>query len=137
MYAASLNDEDVAAAVNYERNTLTGFAYGHPWIWAEQQYEWAFTLRSRLSEAANKLDGAQVLSLLARHPRATGTGIGRAVLESWLNGIGPVSCWLQTSDLETPAQRLYSAYGFIPIGHGPDAPNGKPGLILFREATAH
>nr|WP_239536841.1 GNAT family N-acetyltransferase [Arthrobacter roseus] len=137
VYATSLRDEDVAAAVAYEADTLTGFAYGHRWLWAEQHYEWASTLRSRLGEAAKRLDGAQVSSLLARHPRASGAGIGRAVLESWLDGIGPEACWLQTSDLDSPARRLYQAHGFVEIGHGPDTPNGKPGLVLFRDASAH
>lgn len=132
VYRVSLEREAVTAVISYDGGELSGFAYGHPWSWADQQYEWAHTLRERLGEAAGKLEGACVLSLLARHPRAGGTGTGRGVLESWLGGIGHSACWLQTSDTDSPASRLYAAQGFTPIGHGPDAPDGKPGLVLYR-----
>lgn len=133
VYKASVEHEAITAVVSYEEDALTGFAYGNPWSWAEQQYDWANALHERLGEAAEKLEGAHVLSLLARHPRAAGTGVGRTVLNSWLDGIRQSACWLQTSDLDSPARRLYQAQGFIPIGHGPDAPNGAPGLVLFRD----
>lgn len=134
VYEVSLQYEAITAVVSYDGDTLTGFAYGNPWSWAEQQYEWAYTLHDQLGEAADTLDGAHVLSLLARHPRAAAAGTGRTVLQTWLDGIQPSACWLQTSDMESPATRLYRAQGFTPIGHGPNAPNGKPGLVLFRDA---
>jgi ribosomal protein S18 acetylase RimI-like enzyme len=77
-----------------------------------------------------------VLSLLARHPNAAGSGLGAQVLKAWLAGIGNRAVWLQTTDAQTPALRLYEHFGFRPIGHGPDAPNEKPGLILCRAASA-
>lgn len=134
VYEISLGNESVTAVVDYNRNMLTGFAYGHPWWWAKQQYEWAYNLRECLGQAAEELDGTCALTLLARHPRVTGSGTGRAVLEAWLDGIGQAACWLQTSDMKSPATRLYDAEGFAPVGHGPKAPNGQPGLVLLRNA---
>lgn len=134
VYAASLRDDDVTAVTAHDGGSLTGFAYGHPWSWDEQRYEWALSLCSRLGEVTERLEGTQVLCLLARHPRATGSGLGRAVLVSWLSGIGPRECWLQTDDVDSPARRLYDALGFVPIGHGPDAPDGASGLVMLRDA---
>lgn len=136
VYAASLRDDDVTAVTAHDGGSLTGFAYGHPWSWAEQEYEWAFSLRSRLGEVAERLEGTQVLCLLARHPSAAGAGLGRAVLASWLSSVGSRACWLQTDDVGSPARRLYDALGFVAIGHGPDAPNGAPGLVMLRDAPA-
>lgn len=134
IYEVSVGNEPVTAMVAYDGEMLTGFAYGHPWWWAQQQYEWAHTLRERLGGAGDQLDGTYSLLLLARHPSVAGAGTGRAVLQTWLDGIGQASCWLQTSDMDSPARHLYQAEGFVPIGHGPDAPNGEPGLVLFRNA---
>jgi ribosomal protein S18 acetylase RimI-like enzyme len=136
LYEVSLEHEPVTAVVAYDDEMFTGFAYGHRWWWAEQQDDWAYTLRERLGEAASRLDGTYALTMLARHPHVAGTGTGRAVLKTWLDGIGQAACWLQTSDMDSPATRLYQAEGFARIGHGPDAPNGEPGLVLFRNAGA-
>jgi hypothetical protein len=38
--------------------------------------------------------------------------------------------WLQTTDADSPARRLYRRMGYRPIGHGPEAPDGAPGLVL-------
>lgn len=134
LYEVSLEQEPVTAVVAYDGDMLTGFAYGHRWWWAEQQDEWARTLAERLGEAANILEGTYALTMLARHSQISGSGTGRAVLETWLDGIGQAACWLQTSDMDSPATRLYQAERFSRIGHGPAAPNGEPGLVLFRNA---
>lgn len=136
LYEVSLEHEAVTGVVTYDSEMLTGFAYGHRWWWAKQQNEWARSLYERLGDAADMLDGTYALTMLARHPRVSGTGTGRAVLKTWLDGIGQTVCWLQTSDMDTPATRLYQAQGFARIGHGPDAPNGEPGLVLLRNAKA-
>lgn len=136
LYEVSLDHEAVTSVVTYDSDMLTAFAYGHPWWWAKQQNKWARTLYERLGETADTLDGTYALTMLARHPHVSGIGAGRAVLEAWLDGIGQAACWLQTSDMDSPATGLYRAHGFAPVGHGPDAPNGEPGLVLFWNAGA-
>jgi hypothetical protein len=36
-----------------------------------------------------------------------------------------------TRDEPTPAMALYRREGWEPIGHGPDTPNARPGLVLI------
>lgn len=76
--------------------------------------------------------GTHSLNLLARHPGPRYRGLGRTVLTRWIEAIGYGACWLQTSDLDSPATRLYTSLGFQTVGHGPEAPNGEPGLVLLR-----
>ncbi|WP_405219028.1 GNAT family N-acetyltransferase [Agrococcus sp. Ld7] len=135
LYGVALEQEEVTAAVSRDDGELTAFAYGHPWRWEEQQDSWSLELHRKLGSASELLAATHVLSLLARHPRAARSALGSRVLEAWLTGIGGAPVWLQTTDMESPALRLYEAFGFEPIGHGPDAPNGKPGLVLYRQAT--
>ena len=135
VHAACLRDDEVCAALVHEGDALVGLAYGHRWSWEEQRYPWADSLRSRLGPFADRLEGAHALCLLARHPSAAGRGLGREVLTTWLAGIGPVACWLQATDVDSPARRLYDAHG-VAIGHGPDAPDGTPGLVMLREAPS-
>ncbi|WP_442864662.1 hypothetical protein [Arthrobacter sp. HY1533] len=47
---------------------------------------------------------------------------------------GATTYWLQTTDVDTPAQRLYKRYGYRDLGYGPDAPDGRPGLVLIHAA---
>ncbi|WP_374230838.1 GNAT family N-acetyltransferase [Humibacter sp. RRB41] len=136
LYAFALSSEDLSAVTAMEHGRLVAFAYGHPWSWSEQQDAWSAQLRERLGVVSQTLEGTHVLSLLARHPDATGTRLGARVLNAWLAGIDNSCVWLQTSDMKTPALRLYEQLGFVAIGHGPDAPNGMPGLVLYREAAA-
>ena len=132
LYEAALKSQAVSAAIACEDDTLTAFVYGHPWRWDEQQDEWSTDLKERLGSASELLDGAHALLLLARDPAVQGAGTGRRVLEAWLAGIGNGSSWLQTADLMSPARRLYEMEGFKPIGHGPAAPDGRPGLVMYR-----
>jgi hypothetical protein len=137
LYASSLREEEVTSVTARDGGRLVGFAYGHPWRWAEQQDPWADQLRARLGgPAAAQLEGAFALSLLARDPDERHRGLGREVLARWLRAIGPRSCWLQTTDVESPARHVYAAAGFAPLGHGPDAPDGNPGLVLLRPAAS-
>lgn len=137
LYAVALATEDVSAVTATEQGRLVAFAYGHPWSWVEQKDEWSLLLRQRLGQGASAaLEGTHVLSLLARHPDAAGKRLGGEVLSAWLVGIDDSRVWLQTTDMQTSALRLYEQHGFVPIGHGPDAPNGKAGLILYREKSA-
>lgn len=126
LYGLALEHEEVTAAVAQDDGDLTAFAYGHPWRWADQQDAWSLELHRKLGSASELLAATHVLSLLVRHPGAARSAIGSRVLEAWLTGIGGGPVWLQTTDMESPALRLYKAFRFEPIGHGPNAPNGDP-----------
>ncbi|EKU46889.1 MULTISPECIES: hypothetical protein [Brevibacterium] len=134
VYEASVRKGQVLAALarSAEDGRLRAIAYGHFWAWAEQAYEWAYELRESLGDAAPVLEWTFALNLLARDPRLRAAGLGRRTLESWLRGISGYGCWLQTDDIDSPARRLYGSLGFTAIGHGPQAPNGEPGLVMFR-----
>lgn len=136
LYAAALENKAVAAVAAYKDAELTAFAYGHPWHWNEQPDSWSAALKDSLGQRFALLDGTYALLLLARDPAVRGTGIGGRVLQTWLEGIGNGPVWLQTTDVMSPARRLYETADFKPIGHGPSAPNGKPGLVMFRSGRA-
>lgn len=134
VYEASVRSDRVLAVSATDEGRLVAFAYGHPWLWEEQTYPWAQELQDRLGEDAVKLDGTYSLNLLARDPDERYRGLGLAVLTRWIQAIGESACWLQTSDIESPARRLYRSLAFEALGHGPQAPNGRPGLVLLRPA---
>lgn len=135
LYEGAMHNERVVATIARDEGRLVAFSYGHPWRWEEQQYPWADELREGLSTQASRLDDSFALNLLARAPGEQYRGLGRRALVEWLLAIEDASCWLQTSDLDSPAQRLYVSQGFAAIGHGPLAPNGAPGIVLFRRGT--
>lgn len=132
VYASAVAREPVYAVADHDGPRLAAFAYGYPWRWAEQRYPWSDELERRLGQRAHLLEGTHALLLLARHPSLQGTGRGRRVLDAWLELIGGGPAWLQTTDVASPARRLYEASGFEAIGHGPNAPDGRPGLVMFR-----
>lgn len=132
LYGAALKSESVFAVTDHEDSRLAAFAYGHPWRWDEQRDSWSNELKECLGHPAQLLEGTYALLLLARDPSARGHGVGKRVLDAWLSCIGDGPVWLQTTDIMSPARHLYEAAGFEPIGHGPDAPNGSPGLVMFR-----
>lgn len=126
----------MALARSQTDGRLSAFAYGHYWNWEEQKYPWAFELQSSLGERCTELESTFALNLLARDPRRRDQGIGRRTLEAWLNAVAGYGCWLQTDDIDSPARRLYESLGFTELGHGPEAPNGRPGLVMFRPAPS-
>ncbi len=132
IYGAAVNAGQVLIAFSRHEGRLASFAYGHFWSWAEQTNPWATELRHRLGSAAPTIEWTYTLSLLARDPALRERGIGRRTLETWLSGIAGCGCWLQTDDIASPAKNLYDSLGFIAIGHGPEAPNGQPGLVMYR-----
>lgn len=137
IYESALKHEEVAVTAIYEQGALTAFVYGHPWLWGDQQYPWAAQLQEMLDEAADRLEGTVALCLLARHPAFNGHGLGRRALNSWLRENGHVPVWLATSNAPSPAIALYDTTGFQRLGHGPDAPNGAPALVMLREAHSN
>lgn len=113
-------------------NELVGFAYGHPWSWVFETDAWSAQLRERLGPApASEIEAAFAVLLLVVHPSAAHRGVGSELLKSLMDASGTQTHWLQTTDKDTPALRLYQRFGFQPLGHGPDAPNGEPGLVLI------
>ncbi|RBP67970.1 hypothetical protein DFO66_101194 [Brevibacterium sanguinis] len=132
IYDAAVKAGRVLTAFSRHDDRLASFAYGHFWTWAEQTNPWAAELRLRLGEAAQTIEWTYTLSLLARDPSLRESGVGRRTLEAWLSGIAGFGCWLQTDDIDSPARRLYDSVGFVAIGHGPEAPNGEPGLVMYR-----
>lgn len=111
---------------------LTGLAYGHPWNWAEQSDEWASQLRNRLGNAAGILEGRLAVYLLAVDPGHRRQGLGRTLLSNLLKAAGTEHAWLITRDERTPAMTLYVSEGWASLGHGPDAPNERPGLVMIK-----
>lgn len=109
---------------------LKGFVYAHPWTWAEDDL-WGQQLCERLGEAHRELDGTHAVFLLAVHPDSGGRGLGAALMERVVAEI-PGRAWLQTTDADTPARRLYLRQGWRQIGFGPDAPDGRPGAVFVR-----
>ncbi|OIV35537.1 hypothetical protein BIV57_20965 [Mangrovactinospora gilvigrisea] len=137
LYREALQDrDDVTVATAEVGGALAGLAYGHPWRWAEQDGDpWAGQLRARLGpDAAERLDGAFALHLLVVHPDHQRGGLGRRLLAAALPEGAP-RAWLLTTDRDTPASRLYTAAGWGPLGHGPDAPDGRPGLVMVLPAA--
>ncbi|MHA3948970.1 GNAT family N-acetyltransferase [Cellulomonas bogoriensis] len=129
---------DAAWVAARSDGALVGIAYGHPWEWAHQTDEWSAELKERLGAAAHRLEDSFAVYLLAVHPTVQRAGLGRVLLEDLLATAGARRAWLQTRDEETPARALYRAGGWTEVGHGPDAPNGRPGLVLglrLREAA--
>ena len=138
VYDVSVRTGQVLIALTRTRadGRLSSFAYGHFWSWAEQKYPWAFDLYSRLGEDAAELESTFALNLLARDPLQRKHGLGRRTLRDWLDAVEGYGCWLQTDDIDSPARRLYESLGFEAVGHGPQAPNGQPGLVMLRPAAA-
>jgi ribosomal protein S18 acetylase RimI-like enzyme len=110
---------------------LAGLAYGYPWRWAEHVNEWSDQLRERLGGVAADLEGRFAVYLLAVDPNSQRQGLGRGLLRNLLEAAGTERAWLITRDEPTPAMTLYTAQGWKPAGHGPDTPNGRPGLVLI------
>lgn len=132
LYDLSVRNGQVLVAAARSGGRLRSIAYGHYWSWIEQDYDWAHELRATLGDAAATIEWSFALNLLARDPHLHQSGLGRATLQTWLTGISGYGCWLQTTDIDTPARRLYESLGFFALGHGPQAPNGQPGLVMFR-----
>lgn len=82
--------------------------------------------KARLGEYAPAIDMTLALLLLARAPSVQRRGLGRRALVEWLDAVEHESVWLQMTDLDTPAQRLYRSVDFKAIGHGLEAPNSAP-----------
>jgi ribosomal protein S18 acetylase RimI-like enzyme len=130
LYAALLRRPDLeAVAARTAGGQLAGFAYGHGWRWAEQTDDWAAQLRERLGGAAGRLDGQFAVYLLAVHPWYRRAGLGRQLLRTLVSAT-KTGAWLITRDEPTPAMALYQREGWEPVGHGPDAADACPGLVL-------
>lgn len=134
LYGSLVSQSDFVTVFIRKYGELGGLAYGHPWRWAEQADARAAQLRDRLGfQAAASLEGGFAVYLLAVHPDYRRWGFGRLLLRRLLEAAGTERAWLITRDEPTSAaMALFKAEGWKPIGHGPDTPNGKPGLALIK-----
>ncbi|GAA1459364.1 GNAT family N-acetyltransferase [Nocardiopsis exhalans] len=130
LYAVNVNRPDTIVLAAHEGTELIGFVYGYPWAWSEDD-PWGQQLRQRLGEDQRELADSYAVPLLAVHPRAWGRGLGTALLSRIVEE-APGRLWLQTTDADTPALRLYLRQGWRRVGVGPDAPDGRPGAVFVR-----
>lgn len=132
LYGHASTRADLVAVAAHLDGELVGFAYGHPWRWENEVDPWSRQLECRLGEAsAARIDGLFAVLLLAVHPASGQHGVGTNLLESLMKQTGARGHWLQTTDIDSPAQRLYRRQGYRQLGHGPDAPDGRPGLVML------
>ena len=132
LYGALLVRPHLITVSLRDAGRLVGFAYGHPWRWQEQTDPWGAQLRARLGDAADLIEDSFAVYLLAVDPAWRRQGVGTALLDRLLAEARTPS-WLVTRDEPTPARVLYERHGWRPVGHGPDAPDGRPGLVLLRD----
>ncbi len=132
LYGALLPRPDLLTTSLRADGRLVGFAYGHPWHWPEQSDPWGRQLRTRLDVAADLLEGSFAVCLLVVDPSRRRQRLGGALLDTLLAETRE-RAWLMTRDDPTPALALYEQRGWRRIGHGPDAPNGRPGLVLLHD----
>ncbi|AIY03747.1 MULTISPECIES: GNAT family N-acetyltransferase [Arthrobacter] len=131
LYGYNSARADVAAVTAHLDGELVGFAYGHPWEWDKETDPWSQQLQACLGEeAAALIEGSFSVLLLAVHPSSGQRGVGTELLEMLMAHSGARTHWLQTTDADSPAQRLYRRQGYRKLGHGPEAPDGRPGLVL-------
>lgn len=134
LYARARMEPGMTMAVAADADGPVGFAYGHDWHWSEHTDAWSTQLQHRLGEdAAQQIADSFAVNLLAVLPAAGGKGAGRRLLGALVDAAGPETAWLQTTDLDSPARQLYRRAGWRSLGHGPDAPNGEPGLVLVHD----
>lgn len=130
LYDLALDRTDLVAVTAKEAGELVGFGYGHRWRWAEQTDGWSQDLAERLGDASVRLEDAFAVQLLAVHPSFTRRGLGFELLKHLMVASAANVHWLQASDADSPALRLYRRMGYRPLGHGPEAPDGRAGLVL-------
>lgn len=131
LYDLALDRSDIVAVTAKEVGELVGFGYGHRWRWSEQTDEWSEDLGQKLGDdAAVQLEGAFAVQLLAVHPRFTHKGLGFELLKQLMVASAADIHWLQTEDVDSPARRLFGRMGYRPLAHGPQGPDGAPGLVL-------
>ena len=131
LYDFALDRSDIVAVTAREVGELVGFGYGHRWRWSEQTDEWSEDLGRQLGDAATlQLEGAFAIQLLAVHPTFTRHGLGFELLKQLMVASTTDVHWLQAEDADSPAKRLFQRMGYHPLAHGPQGPDGTPGLVL-------
>ncbi len=130
LYDLALDRADLVAVTAREVGELIGFGYGHRWRWEEQTDEWSRDLAEGLEGRAAGLEDSFAVQLLAVHPSFTRHGMGFELLKQLMVASGAGVHWLTVADVDSPARRLYRRMGYRPLGRGPEAPNGEPGLVL-------
>lgn len=103
----------VVAAVD-DADALVGIAYGY--LGARGQW-WHDHVRAALTDEAARrwLDGSFEVCELHVRPHVQRTGLGRALLDTLLDGQPAATAVLTTPDLETRARRFYRAAGWVDL----------------------
>lgn len=135
-YAEARNYPGAVMAIASLSGEPVGFAYGHSWTWTAATDPWSVELRQQLGPAAAPIDDSFALELMAVSPEAQGAGLGRRMLSAVLDASSHSTAWLQTTDIDSAARRLYLSSGWKPLGHGPNAPDGRPGLVMIYQQQA-
>jgi 1-acyl-sn-glycerol-3-phosphate acyltransferase len=134
--AITAGGEAVTAVHRSGTGELAGLCYAAPWRWADHRDGWAEDLRRRLPPpAAEFIESALAVYLLAVDPAHQGRGVGSALMEAVLDAAQADRAWLATTDVASPAMRLYRASGWRRLGPGPDAPDGRPAAVLGLERS--
>jgi ribosomal protein S18 acetylase RimI-like enzyme len=115
--AAHLEREGLRAWVALEGGRLMGVAYGYqgaPGQWWHDQVRAALTRE----QALQWLDGAFEVCELHVRPALQGSGLGRRLLGSLLDGLPARTAVLTTPDADTRARRFYRAGGWVDLACG-------------------
>lgn len=138
LYERTVEQPETIVATSRDGDGLVGICYGRPWHWNEQTDSWAEEVRERLpAESVAFLDHAFAIYLLAVEPDRQRAGLGAALLTTVLSESRCDRAWLMTTDVESPAVSFYRDRGWHLLGHGADAPDGRPGLVLgWRRGTS-
>jgi ribosomal protein S18 acetylase RimI-like enzyme len=115
--AAHLEREGLRAWVALEGRRLMGVAYGYqgaPGQWWHDQVRAALTRE----QAQQWLDGAFEVCELHVRPALQGSGLGRRLLASLLDGLPARTAVLTTPDADTRARRFYRAGGWVDLACG-------------------
>lgn len=126
LYDLSLDRADTLVVSATTLGELVGFAYTHPWRWAEQTDSWSQEWAALLGADALTLEGSNLIGLIAVHPQFTRKGLGFELLKRVLIGSSAPIHWLQSSGTDSAATRLFTRIGFRSAGAGPSDPDGSP-----------
>jgi GNAT superfamily N-acetyltransferase len=113
-----------AFAAEREDGGLVGIAYGYqgaPGQWWNDQVRAAMSAE----QAREWLDNAFEVCELHVRPAYQGTGLGRQLLATLLDGVAAPTAVLTTPDAETRARRFYRAGGWVELLRGVQFP-GDP-----------
>lgn len=102
--ATALERNELVPVSAIQQGQLMEIAYGHRWRWGEQCGEWGEGLKSRYGGKTAFIDKAVALF---RTFNIQHRDLRRRAPMKWLDAVEHELVWLQTTDVDTLAQRLY------------------------------